>query len=425
MKNLVLNIINKISHFDLKKVFLLENINNDIIFFWHLLFSAFFFSAFFLFRHILISNTDVLNLNFPMLIFAKRNFLNGELGLWNPFVMSGTSSFLYGLAPIFSPDNWLQFIFPEKYFFIAGTFFSFVKLWLVGVFSYLIFYHELNSKKWAFFSSIIYQFCGYTIFAVTTYDVLSLLCFVTISLYIIWSMHLRKIYLNYVYLAIAVTLTMFSSNISYGAYSMIMIITLCLYRCLSQPLPLNRFRYFSISLFAILTGILIFMPRLLPVWTAIRTTNRATNFFSSDFSDWSFLGLRLFDPEVFGVCYRSSLEIIGSLSPKFEGIQIQLHMPQFFGVLPVLLILWAVITPQKGRINFWIVYVIVALSLILFIEPFNTIFRMLMYPAYHTLSMHIFLPIGFCMMAGYAAKHLEEKSESYILPSRSFKVFIF
>ncbi|NIQ03205.1 MAG: hypothetical protein GWM98_24790, partial [Nitrospinaceae bacterium] len=87
-----------------------ENRGNDFIFLCHLVIAAVFFSSYFLFNYVLIVSTDVLNLNFPVLLWAKRNFLVGEPGLWNSYLLMGTSTFATSNAPQFSPDNWLHFL---------------------------------------------------------------------------------------------------------------------------------------------------------------------------------------------------------------------------------------------------------------------------------------------------------------------------
>jgi hypothetical protein len=409
------------------KNFSITNSSNDFIFTCHLLFAAFFFSNFFLFGQILIASTDVLNLNFPMLIFAKRNFLSGDFGLWNPYIMGGVSSSSYALSPILSPDNWLHFIFPEKYFFVAGTFLAFIKLWLIGVFAYLLFCEEMGNKKWAFFASTIYQLSGYTIWAVMVYDVLSMLLFTTISLYLIWTLDKRSTFLNYIYLSVMLTANLFSSNISYGAYSLILLLICFIYCYLTKVSKVKtvkyRIRYLLPFPLSFLTSILLAAVRLIPVWIAAHNSTRSFTF-NPDFLDRSFLILRLFNPEIFGICYRTSSEIFQRISELYSGMHIQWAMPQFFGILPALLTFWAIVSSYKGRVNFWTFYVIITLALIVFIEPFDTIFRAVN-PVYHTLSMQIFLPIGFCMLAGYTAINMEQYSKDFSLNDKPFKMFLF
>lgn len=380
--------------------------SNDFIFFCHLLVATFFFSNYFFFGQSLIASTDVLHTQFPNVIFSKHNFTAGEFGLWNPYILAGVSSFSASIAPFFSIDNWPLFLVSDEYFFLAGTFAAFIKLWLVGVFSYLIFREELGDKKWAFFSSLIYQLSGFTIWAIMVYDVITMLLFTTISLYLIWTIHKRKLYLSYVYLTVSLIANILSSNISYGSYSLLLIAVLAIYRYLSiSSEEKSGWQLFTISVAGI-TGVLFVLFRVLPVWVETHDSNRLF-VFTQDLRDTSFLGLRLFIPEIFGISYRSSIPIFSSLSESFQGLHIQWAMPQFFGVISMLLVLWALVTPQKGKINFWSIFVVVVISLIVFIEPLDTLFR-LINPVYHTLSMQIWLPLGFSMLAGYSALNIEK-----------------
>jgi hypothetical protein len=406
----------------LGEVFTENHPSNDLIFLFHLIIAFLFYSNYFLLNQPLIASTDVLNVNFPLLFTAKRNFINGDLGLWNPYILSGVSAFGSSNSPLFSPDNWPHFLFPEKYFFLAGTFYSFLKMWLLGVFSYLTFREELQSKKWAFFSSLAYQMSGYMVWATMVYDVLSLFLFFTISLYVIWTAHKRSLHGNFILLTLVLLVNMLSSNISYTTYSMAVVAVCGLYRHYSLARELRGTGRLLTFIAAFATSIWLHLFRLWPVWVETHNSNRGFEFIP-DFRDTSVLLLRLINPEFLGICYRSTLATFKSFSPLLDGMHIQWAMPQYFGVLPALLVLWAIISPQTGRINFWTVYVIIATALIAFIEPFETVFK-LMNPAYHTLSMQIFLPFGFCVLLGYSAKHLES-SENFQLSQKLEVMFIF
>lgn len=349
--------------------------------------------------------------------------MEGQIGLWNPYILSGVSGFSYSNLPILSPDNWPHFLVPEKYFFITATFISFLKFWLIGVFAFLLFNEELNDKKWAFFSSVIYQFSGYTIWALFIYDVLTMVLFTTISLYLIWSMHKRSTHLNYIYLTIAFTLNVLSSNIAYTSHAMIAIGVLFFYRLPSQLSPERKPGHVLLFALAFLNSIILSAIRLIPVWIETHSSNRQFTF-NPNYLDTSFFALRLFDPEVLGVNYRSSQLIINGLSDHLHGMHIHELMPHYFGVSVALLVLWAVVSPLRGKILFWMFYVVLVLSAILFIEPFDTILKIIN-PVYHKLSLQIFLPVGFCMLAGHMAKYIEENIATMTFRGKSAQIMIF
>src|SRR5207247_114883 len=60
---------------------------------------------------------------------------------------------------------------------------------------------------------------------------------------------------------------------------------------------------------------------------------------------------------------------------------------------------------------------IIVLGLIVFAEPFDTIFRFIN-PVYHTLSMQILLPVGLCILAGHSAKSLEKNGVEFSVNRR-------
>lgn len=410
-------------NFNWKHIFSNDNKSHDVIFFFHVIFAFIFYSNFFLFNRPLIASTDVIHLNFPLLLTAQYNFMNGNLGLWNPYILGGVSTFSSSNAPIFSPNNWPLFLFPMKYFFLAGTFFSFLSMWLLGVFSYLIFLEEFKNKKWAFFASLIYQLSGYTIWSTMVFDVLPMYLFTTVAIYLIWSHQKRKQYINYIFLTLTLLANMLASNIAYTSYSMMVIGVFFLYRYFSQYSYSLYSRHFISITLAFLTSVVIHLFRLIPVWVEVHDSNRQFSF-NPDLRDTSFLSQRLFNPEIFGVAYQNSTSVFNDLGAQFNGMHVQWAMPSFFGVLPALLVLWAIVSSQKGKINFWTFFVIIALSLITFMEPLDTLFR-LMNPVYHTLSMQIFLPFGFAMLAGYAAKNLEENSGTFQMSQKLWMMLIF
>lgn len=407
-----------------------ESRSNARFWLYHLLLAAVFFSPYFLFNHTFIISTDMLNIDFPMLIQAKRSFLDGSVGLWNPHLLSGVSTFSYASAPIFAPENWLPFFVPEQYFFLVGSFLAFVKLWLVGVAGFYLFRAELGSSRWAFFGSVTYQLCGYALWATLAHTILSLILYTTLGLYVIWTMHKRRAWLNYLYLALCAAATMSSANIIYSCYGAMLLPVLFIYRYFSLKKCDRRGIAWVVVPAAMMTAAMLFAVRLVPVWAEMQGTDRMADRFLVDFRDYSFLLLRLFIPEVFGVQLYTTQQVFQGIStqqvmqPMFAGLHTHWAMPHFFGVLPVLLAVWALISDQDGRTNFWTAYVLVMIAVLVFIEPFETMFRALFFPVYHRGALHMFLMVGFCMLIGHAGKNLEQRAGSFQLRPKQWLVLL-
>jgi hypothetical protein len=369
--------------------------------------AAFFFSNFFLFGQILVASTDMLIINFPMLMLAKRSFLQGEIPLWNPYVMGGASNFLCGVAPFFSPENWIHFLVPEKYFFQVATFLQFLRLGLVGTFAFFLFFEELGNRRWAFFAAACYQLSGYTLWTTTAYDTLSLLMYFTWALALLWTASHRPLYRQYFYLTAVCALMVLSSNVAYGPYALLILPVFFLYRTFGGHKGL------WVGTLSLATAGLLIMIRFLPAWAELQHANRVAKVWEVDVQSLDVLGLRLLVPEIFAVAYARSRDILTGIVPHHPDLHIHWAMPHFFGVLPFCLLVWAIFSRQEKRTWFWIGYVLVSLSLILYIPPFDTFARLLSFPAYHAFSLQIFLPIGVSVLAAYAGMRLESRPLSF------------
>lgn len=388
----------------------------ELVIFGHLLLAVLVFSPYFLYNYVLLANTDMPDFNIPMFILAKRAIQEGHLNFWNPYLLNGVSTLLSSIIPIFgviNPFNWILFLVPEDYLLLAGTFLAFVVLWLTGVVAYFLFLEEVQSQKWAFFSAVTYQLCGYTLWWSWTFELSSTWLWFTVAFYLIWTAYRRSAYLNYIFLTLVLLLLLVTSYPIAGVNMLLMVGVMALYRYFSQLKTLSHWHHLVTSGSALFTGALFFTIRLLPTWFEANQTSRIQSL-ALDFRDLSFLGVRLFVPEIFGVDNLSSYTTLTSILPNEKsdyGFHIHNYFPQFFGVLVALLLVWAIISPKKGatfKIWFWLGYLAVILAIILRLEPIDTIFRLLLHPVHLPMGLQVFLPLGVCVLAGLTAKTLEE-----------------
>lgn len=396
----------------------------------HLLLAALVFSPYFLYNYVLLANTDMPDFNIPMFILAKRAVLEGYLNFWNPYLLNGVSTLLSSIIPVFgviNPFNWILFLVPEKYLLLAATFQAFVVLWLTGVVAYFFFLEEVQSQKWAFFSAVTYQLCGYTLWWNWTFELTSTWLWFTIAFYVIWTTYKRRAYVNYILLTLVLLLLLIPSYPIAGVNMLLMLGVMTIYRYFSQLKTGSRWHHLITSGSAFFTGVLFFSIRLLPTWFEASQTSRIQPF-ALDFRELSFLGLRLFVPEIFGVDNLSSYNILTSILPNDRndfGLHIHNYFPQFFSVIVALLMVWAIISfNQKPafKVWFWLGYLVVTLAIILRIEPIDTVFRILLNPVHLPMGLQVLLPLGICVLAGLTAKTLEENDPGSI-PSRSILWF--
>ncbi len=397
----------------------MKRIRSRYVALWHLLLSAFVFSDFFLKGKILVSSLDIIDFQLPAWELARRSFLSGHLGLWNPYLLNGISLFSMGLTPILYPENWILFLLPEKTFFLGITFLAFLKLWFIGYFGFLWFRKELRHRGWALFASTSYQLCGFALWAVSNSNLLTLSCYMTLTLYLIWTTDERSKLKNFIFVTLVASQLFYSANLTYEVYAVALVILFSLYR--------NWQSKEKIGLLALsgVVCVLLAMPRWLPSWYEIQNSTRVSDHFSSTFVSLGFLVTRLFVPETFGVSFWDSFNVIKQLSPLYEtwGIQIHSHFPQFFGVITALLVLVGWLTGSfDRRANFWGVFTLFVLSSLLWLEPLSTAFKGLIFPLYHHQSLQIWLPATFVLFAAYVGRSLERSVVSLQARLGTFRI---
>lgn len=391
----------------------------------HVILSIMFFSPFFLFGHVLFANTDLLTENYPMLLLAKKNFLHGDPGLWNPYVFSGAPSSLEANTPIFFPENWILFLIPLKFLFPALTFLAFLKMCFIGIAGYWFFCAELMNRRWALFASTIYQLCGFTIWVITAYVPLSILLYFTLLLVLIWTSRNRSNLANYLLFTLVTCLMLLAGNISHAAYALLATGILFLYRTMGQSTQNGIVRPALIFAGSSLTSIMVATVRFFPIITTLHSSSVLNGCCPPQLRNGSFMVTRLFDSEILGVNYKESVSFFSNISPLFNGYHIHFIFPDFFGVIPALLVVWGFFSSRTGKEIFWSIYTFTVLAIETFTQPFDAFFRMLLSPAYHPISLHFFLPIGFSISAAFAGRSLEQTLRRKQLSALSMRLFEF
>lgn len=391
----------------------------------HVILALLFFSPFFLFGHVLFANTDLLTENYPMLLLAKKNFLHGDPGLWNPFVFSGAPSSLEANTPIFFPENWILFLVPLKFLFPVLTFLAFLKMCFIGIAGYWFFCVELLNRRWALFASTIYQLCGFTIWVITAYVPLSILLYFTLLLVLIWTSRNRSGLTNYLLYSLVTCLMLLAGNVSHAAYALLAAGVLFLYRTMSQNKKNGIVSPSLIFAGSSLTAMMIAAVRFLPIITTLHSSSTLKGCCPPQLRNGSFMISRLFDSEILGVNYKESVSFFSNISPLFNGYHIHFIFPDFFGVISALLVVWGFFSNRNGREVFWSIYTFIVLAIETFTQPFDAFFRMLLSPAYHPISLHFFLPIGFSTLAAMSGRSIEQALRRKKLSEPSMRLFKF
>jgi len=381
----------------------------------HLILTVLLFWPFVFKGEILISSADNFGEIFPLFFLSKHNFidmLQGKgLSLWNPYIHNGLPFFSNHWNMIFYPLNWPVFLFSDELILKVLTLRVFIEVFLIGLCAYGFFALELGSRKWALFSSIVYQLCSLLIFTLTVFPSISLFFAMTFYLYVLWSMSLRRAVFNYILLTLAVILILTSANVAFIFYGLLALSIITVYRLLS--LKEQKGRSWALIGFSFLTGILVSAIRWLPCVFGIFDSNRIVENYYTLHDRWILL-TRLFLPEITGWFGANNFNAL--TSKNLNLIYEQANLPSnpqntffvYFGIFPALLLLAGLFTKSKAS-TFWKTYSLVALGLGLLWQPFWGILSILTFPLNHYSYYIIIIPMGVCALLGHLAKDFEER----------------
>ena len=392
----------------------------------HLVLAALLFSPFLLFGHVVAGGTDRLLESYPLLLLGKRDFLQGSLGLWNPYSFAGIPQTADANATLLVPENWILYLLPSRYLFSAITLFDFIKVWLVGVAAYRFYCAELLNRRWALFASIACQLCGMTIWLLGTYvGGLSLVLFYIVLLTLIWTAARRSSLANYLLWSAVTTLMLIEGDLVYACYALLGAGILVLYRAASryrvEP-AIVRLALFAASS---LTALAIFCIRLLPTLDLMQTSSAVGGCCSPQFADFSFLIARYFDTEMLGVNFKESMEFFQNMSPLFKTYHLHTTAPQYFGIAAALLALWMLTAEKSAKAAFWSVYVAVGLGILMFVQPFDAFAQILLSPIMHMLSIQGMFMLGLPALAALGGMSLERAARRGRFSRLTIEFFIF
>lgn len=378
----------------------------------HLTLIAFFFSPFLLRGMKLIASSDNKFHLVPNYFFSLRALVQGDLGLWNPYIACGINFTGSTHNYVYSPFNWILFLLPEQYFHLGLTVRIFIEMWLVGVFGFLAFTAALGSRKWAFFSSLNYQLCSLMFLGTTLYPALTTMLLATITTYLLFTMGQRKLYISFALLTLSIATMFLSGHIVYVAYIMLSVILLYAFFTLTHPAAIVcQAKYWGVFALAVMISASIGAVRLLPFAEALRDGTRLLDSIANlGFQDVIFLHYFAFIPETLGVNFASSEPVLAALG--FKG-HIHGAASFYMGAASISLVIWSLIAIRKNKPIKILTLMFLPIWLWLMnVQPIAGVFNIGFFPLLHPLGSLYLLPMGMCLMVGYIAKHIEEHPTS-------------
>ncbi|MBN1675643.1 MAG: hypothetical protein JXR37_31665 [Kiritimatiellae bacterium] len=375
---------------------------------FHFLAAALIFSPFFLRGQVIVGSSDNEFHLLPNMLFARDAFANGELGHWNPFILTGTNFAASTHHHLYSPLNWPLFLAPERWFFHLLTLRMCVELWLLGVCSYLFFREELKDRRWALVSSTMMQLGGYAFFAITTYANLSILPFVCLVLYVVWSFDRRPRWKSLSALTFAFAVIVLTPNLVYSAAAILTLCLLFLYRAACRGCRWSRpdacVATFALSL---VCSLLLCAFRWLPFALELAADDfyaggRASPFLSGPSVNYGYLWLTHWLPEAWGVNLSHGIETGHRLG--LGGAHFQFHSYPYFGIVSALLVLQALRVKRDRTVTFFGATLLIASFWYMKVWPVRDLLDVLSGPMRHEIVPKMLIPFCFCTLAGHVGK---------------------
>ncbi len=238
------------------------------------------------------SMPDVIGQIYPWKKFTIETLKTGNIPFWNPYSFSGTPHLANYQSAVLSPFNIGFFLFP---FVDWWSFLIILQPLLAGIFMYMF----LRSLKVVFpgslISSLSFMFCGF-ITSWMAYGTLGYaILFLPLALFSAEKYKNTKSSRYLFILCITVPLSFFSGHFQTSIYFFIFTTAYIIFIAFSKR-DLRLFIYLSLAL---LSGLLLILPQLLPSLELYSQTIRSTIIQKTEAIPWGYLPT-MFAPDYFG-----------------------------------------------------------------------------------------------------------------------------
>src|SRR3989344_2488804 len=200
---------------------------------------------------------DVITQIYPWKYFTIEAFKNGQIPLWNPYSFSGTPHLANYQSAVFSPFNFIFFLFP---FVDAWSLLVLFQPLLAGLFMYLFVRSLKRSQTASLISSISFMFCRFIVVWMDYATLAYAISFLPLALFCIEKYHELKKIRYLLLLSISIPLSFFSGHFQISIYFFITVLVYLIYKFITTKninasLKLTGFIFF---------GFLLSLPQLLP-----------------------------------------------------------------------------------------------------------------------------------------------------------------
>lgn len=288
--------------------------------------------------------TDPVLQTYPWRLQVVDNFKAGFAPLWNPYSFSGQPLLANTQSAPFQILNLLFFVFSFK---IAWALSIILPLALTSVFMYL-YLKEINlTKTAAAFGAIVLPFTGFFMAWMTWGTIVTTAMWLPLILLSFEKLHKKISPLWFLTLLISSAQTIFSGHIQTALYVFIASLAYLIFKLKKETIS----RAFLLSLGALVLGVLIAAPSLLPSLEFISQSARSLDQTYHGQKDW-FIPIQnliqLVAPDFFG----------NPATYNYWGIWNYAEFVSYIGIVPLGLAIFSVTTRAKEKSFFLALFVI-------------------------------------------------------------------
>ncbi len=306
---------------------------------------------------------DVITQIYPWKKITIDSWKLGQVPLWNPYSFSGTPHAANYQTAVFSPVNLLYFILP---FLDAWSISILLQPLLVGLFMYILLRCLDRSREASLIGAIAFMFCGF----LTVWMAYGTLGWAVLWLPFLFAgvlLHIdKRAWWRPVIVSLGLTWSFFSGHFQMSVYVLIATAGFIVY----ETIRTKRWRAGIELGIALVTGLMLAAPQILPSLEAYQQSVRSELFTQTGGIAWQYL-VTMFVPDFYG-----------NPVTRNDWFGFYAEWASYVGVIPFLLAVYATVRKAKG-IGFFVGLAVISF-LIATPSPLNALIIWLKLPAVST-----------------------------------------
>lgn len=287
---------------------------------------------------------DIITQIYPWRHFTIEIWKSGHIPLWNPYSFSGTPHLANYQSAVFSPLNFLFFVFPFK---DAWSLLILLQPLLAGLFMYIFLRSLRVSREGGILSSVAFMFCGFITvwmgYGTLGYAIL----FLPLALFAIEKYYQTKKWKFLFLLSLTIPLSFLSGHFQVSLYFLLVVVAFLVYKFFVTK---NIRDTLYLTLYTVF-GLLLCMPQILPSIEFYAQSYRSNIFQKGEVIPWGYIPTFL-APDFFG-----------NPVTRNDWFGHYAEWNAYIGVIPLMLAIYAIIS--KKRVQTFFLFALGLLALFL------------------------------------------------------------